>query len=108
MKTAQADMADAHDLRPPRNNRGRWLAAGSSIAALILAVPIVFDGVGRAYQIAAAPEQIAAILKHQHEIDSRLDAEEASQREIRSGINRILSAMHLEPIKENKEKDNQP
>ena len=100
---------DLNDSPRPRNNRGWSLTFYVALATIILAVPVLLGWVGKAYKISEAPDQIAAVVKHQTEQDEAAAAMKASQAEIRSGLNRILSAMHLEPIKDpNKEKDTQP
>lgn len=96
---------DLNESPRPRNNRGGRLAFYSALATIALGIPVLLGYVGKAYQIAEAPNQIVVLAKHQHEIDDRMIAYEASQREIRAGLNRILSAMRLEPIKEPKDKE---
>lgn len=106
MKTIAAE-SDTEEFRTERGNRGnrgnnlsKWLAAGAGLATIILAIPYVISGVKNIFKIADAPDQIAALQKHLRETDDRQTAIEASQKDIREGINRILSAMHLAPIKD--------
>lgn len=92
----------------PRNSRAFRLTLYTGIATIILAVPVLWTAWGRAYEISQTPDQVRALSKHQAEQDSEISAEAARQAEIREGLNRILSAMHLDPIKEAHKEDPKP
>jgi hypothetical protein len=98
-------MNDSRDYRPRRNDWGKRLGLWSAVA---LVLPVLGAGLLRSVEIWKAPDRIEALAKQQAEMDKQLAAQQAAQKEMRAGLNRILSAMHLEPIKETKEKDNQP
>ena len=98
----QIPVENTQEYRRAGNRRIKWLTLGGGIATIILAVPIVITAIGKSYQIADTPNQISALVKHQREIDDEQTAQKASMHEIREGLNRILSAMHLEPISEPK------
>lgn len=101
---------DTSEYRRPRNNsnRGKWLALWVAIATIAVGVPTVLGWVKTAFRVWDAPDQIVALAKHQAEQDEQITELKTSQREIRAGLNRILSAMHLDTIKDPKEKDIQP
>ena len=95
---------EARDFRPRKgmnwgNKLGIW-------AGVLVALPVVGAGLLRSVDIWKAPDRIDALARQQGEMDKQLAAQQAAQKEMRAGLNRILSAMHLEPIKE--QKDNQP
>jgi hypothetical protein len=96
----QIPVENTQEYRRAGNRRIKWLSLGGGIATIILAVPIVITAIGKSYQIADTPNQIVALTKHQQEIDNELTAQKASMHEIREGLNRILSAMHLDLINE--------
>jgi len=77
-------------------------------ATIALAVPFLWAGVVKAVDVVRAPDRIDALARQQQDFNDRLAAQEASQKDIRAGLNRILSAMHLETIKDNKEERQQP
>jgi hypothetical protein len=81
-------------------------------AGIVLVVPILWAGIVKAVDIYKTPDRVEAMAKQQEtqdkEFNDRLTRQEAAQKEMRAGLNRILSAMHLQTIKEDKEKETQP
>lgn len=106
MKGAAMAMNEAREYRPRQNdNWGKRIGTWSLIAA---ALPVLGAGLLKSVEIWKTPDRMDVLAKQQEKMDKEQVALKASQKEMRDGLNRILSAMHLEPIKENKEKDSQP
>lgn len=82
---------------------GKKIGIWSGIAVIL---PVLGAGVMRSVEIWKTPDRLDVLARQQEETSKQLAAQQAAQKEIRAGLNRILSAMHLEPIKENKEKEN--
>jgi hypothetical protein len=107
----QIPIEDVRSFSRPRRG-GNWQTKLGLWAGILVGLPVLGAGLMRSVEIWKSPDRIDVLAKQQDEMDKRysaqLAAQQASQKEIRVGMNRILSAMHLEPIKDPKEKELQP
>jgi type II secretory pathway component PulL len=102
--TIQVPIEDTREFSRPRRSVN-WQGKLGLWAAILVGLPVLGATLLRGVEIWKSPDRIDVLARQQEEMGKQISAQQAAQREIREGLNRILSAMRLDPIKDPKQKE---